>query len=272
RHGLAEDEDAAQAPGALYRGRPVGGLGDLGAFSLQVTKNIPTCGEGGLLVTGDAGLAAAARRARQFGEDIESGRDRDYISHRLGWNHKMNVLQAAFTRAQLARFDGYERSRQDNITRFLDRLSGLPGLTVPTPPPGATHVWHILRFRFDPAAAGLPGIAPERFRDALRRVLRAEGVPMSRYQLMPLPDQTVFRDRIGFGRGYPWAAIEDGAASSAADGDGHPVTRAVIRDSLTLQKRHLNPGSGELLDRYADAFEKTWQHLDVVAGFAGVRS
>ena len=47
-------------------------------------------------------------------------------------------------------------------------------------------------------------------------------------------------------------------------------TRAVIRDSLTLQKRHLNPGSGELLDRYADAFEKTWQHLDVVGQFAGV--
>ncbi|MFJ2160889.1 DegT/DnrJ/EryC1/StrS family aminotransferase [Streptomyces sp. NPDC087856] len=280
RHGLAVIEDAAQAPGATYRGRPVGGLGDMGAFSLQVTKNIPTCGEGGLLVTGDAELAGSARRARQFGEDIESGKDRDYVSHRLGWNQKMNALQAAFTRAQLTRFDGYEQSRQANITRFLDRLSALPGLTVPTAPPGTTHVWHILRFRLDPAAADLPGVTPERFRDALRRVLRAEGVAMSRYQLMPLPDQTVFRDRTGFGRGYPWAALEheardaqvrDGEEEFTVPPDGdHPVTRAVIRDSLTLQKRHLNPGSGELLDRYADAFEKTWQHLDVVGQFAGV--
>ncbi len=192
----------------------------------------------------------------------------------------MNALQAAFTRAQLTRFDGYEQARQANITRFLDRLAALPGLTVPTAPPGTTHVWHILRFRLDPAAAGLPGVAPERFRDALRRVLRAEGVPMSRYQLMPLPDQTVFRDRTGFGRGYPWAVLEQEARDAQvhdAEGeftvlpdDDHPVTRAVIRDSLTLQKRHLNPGSGELLDRYADAFEKTWQHLDVVGQFAGV--
>ncbi|WP_043666571.1 DegT/DnrJ/EryC1/StrS family aminotransferase [Streptomyces xylophagus] len=277
RHGLAVVEDAAQAPGATYRGHPVGSIGDMGAFSLQVTKNIPTCGEGGLLVTGDAGLAESARRGRQFGEVIESGRDRDYVSHQLGWNHKMNGLQAAFACAQLDRFDRYEQARQTNVTRFLARLEGLPGLTVPTPLPGTTHVWHILRFRFDPAAAGLPGITDTAFRKALRRALRAEGVPMSQYQLMPLPDQTVFRDHLGFGRDYPWAALEPSAepvpeqvpADSRAE---YPVAHAVIRDSLTLQKRHLSPTSGELLDRYAEAFEKVWENLDTVATLAGARS
>ena len=179
RHGIPVVEDAAQAPGATHRGRPVGGIGDAGAFSLQVSKNIPTCGEGGLLVTRSVGLAEAMRRGRQFGEVIESGRERDYVSYGLGWNYKMNAVQAAFADAQLARFDEYEQARQHNVTEFLARLAHLPGLRVPTAPPDTTHAWHILRFRFDPAAFGLDGVRPEALRSALRRLLRAEGVPMS---------------------------------------------------------------------------------------------
>jgi perosamine synthetase len=268
RHGLAVVEDAAQAPGATHRGRPVGGIGDAGAFSLQVTKNIPTCGEGGLLVTGNADLAESVRRSRQFGEVIESGRDRDYVSYGLGWNYKMNAIQAAFTNAQLTRFDEYEGKRQRNVADFLARLAVLPGLRVPTALPDTTHVWHILRFRFDPAAFGLSDdVRPEALRSALRRLLRAEGVPMSQYQLMPLPDQKVFVDRIGFGSGYPWAVA--GAPAPSSD---YPVTRAIIADSLTLQKRHLNPGSGELLGLYSDAFEKVWANRDAVVTLATAAS
>ncbi|MFJ6618270.1 DegT/DnrJ/EryC1/StrS family aminotransferase [Kitasatospora sp. NPDC091335] len=269
RHDLRVVEDAAQAPGATHRGRPVGGIGDAGSFSLQVSKNIPTCGEGGLLVTGDDELAGAMRRGRQFGEVIEAGRERDYVSYGLGWNHKMNALQAAFTVAQLARFDEYERARQRNITGFLARLAKLPGLRVPTALPDTTHAWHILRFRFDPAAFGLDGVRPEALRSTVRRLLRAEGVPMSQYQLMPLPDQKVFVDRVGFGSGHPWAVT--GAPGTVA-GEGYPVTRAVIADSLTIQKRHLHPGSGDLLALYADAFEKVWQNLDMVATLAKAAS
>lgn len=274
RHGLAVLEDAAQAPGAQYRGRFVGGLGNAGAFSLQATKNIPTCGEGGLLVTDDAKLAKAARRGRQFGEDMDPGRPRAYVSHGLGWNHKMNTLQAAFTRSQLSRFDHYEKVRQENVAAFLDRLAALPGLRVPTAAPGTTHVWHILRFRFDAVSAGLDGVTPAGFRTALRRVLRAEGVPVSQYQIMPLPDQRVFTERVGFGSGYPWTVT--GAApgpgpSSAHSRAQYPVAHAIIEDSLVLQKRHLNPGSGELLQRYADAFEKVWGQLGLVADLARTR-
>ena len=265
RHGIPVVEDAAQAPGATHRGRPVGGIGAAGTFSLQVSKNIPTCGEGGLVVTDDPGLAGATRRGRQFGEVIEAGRERDYVSYGLGWNHKMNALQAAFTGAQLARFDRYERARQHNVAGFLARLAELPGLRVPTALPDTTHVWHILRFRFDPAAFALDGVPAEGLRSALRRLLRAEGVPMSQYQLMPLPDQAVFVDRTGFGSGYPWAVT--GATGTAA-GEDYPVARAVLADSLTIQKRHLHPGAGPLLDLYADAFEKVWAHRDTVAALA----
>lgn len=263
RHGLAVIEDAAQAHGATYRGRQVGSLGTIAAFSLQVTKNLPTCGEGGLVTTGDAALAERVRLARQFGEVIEPGKPRDYVSHSLGWNAKLNPVQAGFALAQLDKFDEYEARRQANVPKLLDRLRELPGIQVPSALPHASHAWHILRFRFDPRAAGLSGVTAPAMRSALRRVLRAEGVPLSQYQLMGLPEQRVFVDRIGFGQGYPWTAAPD-----APKPDDYPVTRAVIDDSLTLQKRHLSPAAGRLLQRYADAFEKVWGHLDVVARMA----
>ncbi|WP_258177452.1 DegT/DnrJ/EryC1/StrS family aminotransferase [Streptomyces solincola] len=267
RHGLALVEDAAQAHGAVHRGRKVGSIGAIGATSLQTTKNLPTCGEGGLLTTDDPELAERLVLGRQFGEVIESGKARDYVSRQLGWNAKINPIQAAFATSQLDRFDGYERRRQQNIPPFLDRLRPLPGITVPTAPEHASHAWHILRFRLDPAALGLDGVAPSALRKALHRVLRAEGVPMSRYQLMPLPEQKVFTERTGFGSGHPWAAAEGTAAADEVAGS-FPVASAVIEDSLTLQKRHLHPDSGPLLQHYADAFEKVWDHLDTVATMA----
>jgi dTDP-4-amino-4,6-dideoxygalactose transaminase len=266
RHGLSIVEDAAQAHGATYRGRPVGSLGDAGAFSLQVTKNLPTCGEGGLVTT-TAARADIVTRARQFGEVIEAGRGRDYISTRLGWNYKLSAVQAAFTLSQLERFDEYERARASTIPPFLDRLAALPGIVVPRPAQGTTHAWHILRFRFDPEAAGLPAVASGGLRVALHRLLRAEGVPMSRYQLIPLPDQKAFTDRIGFGKGYPWTALREPEPRPE-----YPVTTAVIADSLTLQKRHLHPQAGPTLQCYADAFEKVWQNLPVVADLARAAS
>lgn len=250
RHGLAVLEDAAQAHGARWRGRVAGSLGRAAAFSLQATKNLPTCGEGGMITTADDEIAARIRRTRQFGEVIEQGQPRDYISPMLGWNAKLNPVQAAFTRSQLRRFDDYEAHRQRNIPAFLSRLAALPGIAVPGPTAEASHAFHILRLRFDPAAAGLDGVSAAGLRIALRRVLRAEGVPMSRYQLMPLPDQGVFR----------------GDQNVAAN--RWPVTRAVIDDSLALQKRHLHPGSGELLQRYADGFEKAWENLAAVGAMA----
>jgi dTDP-4-amino-4,6-dideoxygalactose transaminase len=262
-HGLAVIEDAAQAHGATYHGKQVGSLGRAAAFSLQVTKNLPTCGEGGLLTTDDEDLAREVRKIRQFGEVIDPGRDRDYVSYRLGWNHKLNAVQAGFTLSQLDRFDDYEAARKSNVERFLSRLAELPGLIVPRVAAGTSHAWHILRFRFDPVAAGIPHIPANEMRGVLHRLLRAEGVPVSRYQLMPLPDQLVFVDRQGFGRGYPWTSAPGTPQSEC------PVTREVIADSLTLQKRHLNPFAGPTLDSYADGFEKVWQNLDTVAAIAG---
>jgi perosamine synthetase len=241
RHGLAIVEDAAQAHGAAIRGRPVGGWGRLGAFSIQVTKNLPTCGEGGMVTTDDADLAGLVLRGRQFGEIIDSETPRDYVSQHLGWNGKISPIQAAFALSQLDRFDEYDKARQANIAPFLERLAALPGITAPITPGDRTHAYHLLRFRFS-----LDGAEPVALRKALSRLLRAEGVPVGQYQRMPLPAQRVIRES------YP-------------DADNHyPVTAQVIDDSLVIARHHLHPDSGPLLARYADAFEKIWANLDVV--------
>lgn len=243
RHGLHLIEDAAQAQGATYRGRRTGSLGDINAVSLNVVKNLPTCGEGGLVTTDDETLHERVVLHRQFGEDLRSGRERDYLSRVPAGNEKMSAVQAAFTRCQLERLDDDSAARDRVVRRFLARLDRLPGVTVPTCPDDRTHAWHILRLRFDPVAAGRPGLPAGAFRATVQRALRAEGVPVQPYQVVPLPGQPAFR-----GLDVPIDAYE--------------VSLAVIDDSLTLQRWHLNPRCGPVLDLVARAFEKVWDRLD----------
>jgi len=266
RHGLALIEDAAQAQAATFRGTRAGALGDVACFSLNVTKNLPTCGEGGLITTDRTDVAERLVLHRQFGEDLRPGADRDYISRILAGNEKLSAIQAAFTRCQLARLDEYARARDTNVRALCDRLAALPGVVVPACPPGYGHAWHILRLRFDPGAAGLSDVEPGPFRAALHRALRAEGVPAMPYQLVPLPGQRAFQTRDGFGGGYPWRL--PGVAPRDYRIEDYPVSLAVLEDSLTLQRWHLNPASGPVLGLVGDAFEKLWEHLDPIAGMA----
>lgn len=265
-HNLLVIEDAAQSHGATYKGRQTGSLGDIAAFSLNVSKNLPTCGEGALVTMQRSQVAEKMRMLRQYGEVITPGQERSYTSHFLGWNQKPNCIQAAFARSQLARFPAYQARRAANVARFLSALADLPGVICPPVPADCTHSWHIVRLRFDPQAAGLDDLAPDLFREALQRVLRSEGVPLARYQRVPLPAQQVFQTQEGFGRGHPWTL--PGVPPQRYCAEDYPQTLAVIADSLTLQRVHLNPDSGPLLDRYAQAFHKVFAHLDVVARLA----
>ncbi|MET9507999.1 DegT/DnrJ/EryC1/StrS family aminotransferase [Streptomyces flavidovirens] len=258
--GIPVVEDAAQAHGAQLDGRRVGALGKAGCFSLHPHKNLPTCGEGGLITTDDDDLHEQLVRLRNFGE-LEPTGARSYIAHRAALNARITPMAAAFTHSQLSRFDDYARRREPGIRSFLDRLASLPGLRVPQIPAGRTHVWHILRLMPEPEALGLGPEHRTGLRAALHRVLRAEGVPVSQYQVAPLSAQPAFRP--------------DGLSTSDAldrVDELFPVTVAVVDGSLCLQRRHLDPAAGPLLQWYADAFEKVWQHLDLIRRMATSRS
>jgi perosamine synthetase len=250
RHDLVLIEDAAQAHGATYRGRQAGALGHVAAFSLNASKNLPTSGEGGLLTTDDQEVHRSAVLHRQFGEELNGPGERAYVSQVVAGNAKLSSVQAAFTRCQLARLAERHQERERNVQRFLGRLAALDGITIPHCPLDRTHAWFQLRLRFDNQRLGYPDVAPGALRTILQRALRAEGVPVRQYQSLPLPAQPALRESVQPGRAY--------------HPEDHPTTLAVIEDSLTMQRWHLNPAAGPLLERCADAFEKVWDHLEVL--------
>ncbi len=136
RHGLKLVEDCAQAAGASYRGRRVGSIGDIASFSFYPTKNLGAIGDGGMVTTADAGLAARVRRLRQYGWN-EARETED-----VGLNSRLDPLQAAILGAKLPHLDADNARRVAIAQRYATGLSGLP-LTLPQARPEAAHVYHL---------------------------------------------------------------------------------------------------------------------------------
>ena len=132
RYGLVLYEDAAQAHGAAWQGRPVGTFGVFGLFSFYPTKNM-TSGEGGMVSCADARLARTVRLLRN------QGMQRRYENEMVGFNARMTDVHAAIGRAQLAKLPGWTQQRQQNA-KFLD--ANLCGVVIPPVADGALHVYH----------------------------------------------------------------------------------------------------------------------------------
>mgnify|MGYP001606605663 CR=1 FL=1 len=196
--GLTVIEDAAQAHGARYHDRTVGTLGDMAAFSLNSTKNLPA-GEGGLFVTDSETLWARAARARFDGIEPPAKWDPERplddeaegLATTAGWMYLPGELTCALARAQLERLAATTARSQLNAQRFTERLAALPGVEPPAVPPDRTHVFHKYRVRLHPERAGLR-LAPRELRDRLLVALRAEGVEAVLWQVAPLPAHPLF--------------------------------------------------------------------------------
>lgn len=134
-------EDAAQAHGARYKGRVAGTLGDAAAFSFYPGKNLGALGDGGAIVTNDETLAATIRRLRNYGSDIK------YHHDVIGWNSRLDELQAAFLSVKLRYLDEWNAARRLAAEAYLAALGDLPGLTLPSIPTWAEPVWHLFVVR-----------------------------------------------------------------------------------------------------------------------------
>ncbi len=187
RHGLYVVEDAAHAHGASWRGTPAGGIGHIGSFSLQQSKNL-TAGEGGILLTNDDGLA------EKLWSYVNQGRlpGGEWYQHgMLGSNLRITGWQAGILLAQLARLDGQIERRMQNARRlyaFLEEIDGLDAMRWD--PRCEVHAHHLFMMRY--RAEGFGGLARERFVEALR----AEGVPCSTGYPMPLYRQPPLDARV----------------------------------------------------------------------------
>lgn len=179
--GLRVIEDAAQAHGALYKGRPAGSLADAAGFSFYPGKNLGAAGDAGAVVTDDAGLAEELRRLRNYGSGVK------YYHEERGFNSRLDELQAALLRVKLTRLEEWNGRRRRVAEKYLRELEGAPDLTLPFAPDWADPVWHLFVVRH-----------PRR--DALREHLAAAGVGTLIHYPLPPHLQGAYAD-MGLGVG-----------------------------------------------------------------------
>jgi len=191
RHGLVLIEDAAQAHGALYKGRKVGTIGRMGCFSFWQDKVITSAGEGGAVITEDDALAERVARLRHHGEGPSEG-DRKYYHLELGYNYRLSAVQAAVGRTQLAHLDEYLEARRRNAAYLTERLRALPEVQPPVVAQGCVHSYYryVCKLRTD-----LVTVPVDRFQTAVA----VEGVPCYRPYPTPLHKQPVFLNA-GYGQ------------------------------------------------------------------------
>ena len=138
--GLKVLEDAAQAHGALYKGRPVGGLADAAAFSFYPTKNLGALGDAGAVVTNDPAIDRRVKRIRNYGSE------RKYVFDEQGVNTRLDELQAALLRVKLPHVSAGNAARKRIAARYLAAMRDLP-LVLPAVVNWADPVWHLFVVR-----------------------------------------------------------------------------------------------------------------------------
>lgn len=186
RHGIRVIEDACQAFGAKYKGRPAGGLADAACFSFFPTKNLGTLGDGGLIATSDDQLAERIRKLRQHGSKIK------YYHQMIGYNSRLDEIHAAALLLCLRYIDQWNEQRRRLADRYRDGLRSSSDILIRDAKPSVEHIYHLFC------------VECER-RDELMNWLKTKGIQSGVYYPVPLHLQHVYRS-LGYKEGaYPIA-------------------------------------------------------------------
>jgi aminotransferase EvaB len=180
RYGLAVLEDCAQAHGARHRGRIAGSMGHAAAFSFYPTKVLGAYGDGGAVLTADAGVASHLRRSRYYGME-----DRYYVVSLPGHNSRLDEVHAEILRRKLRRLDRYIAGRGEVARRYAEALAG-SGLVLPEAGPGNEHVYYLYVVRH-PA------------RDEILARLREKGIELNVSYRWPVHSMSGFAGRVRAG-------------------------------------------------------------------------
>ena len=259
KHGVAVIEDAAHAPGAAYKGRLTGSLGDAAAFSLNFMKNAPA-GESGLFTT----------RHRQFFERADGlwmrvmfnvpREELKYPMATLGYNYRCNAMTATLARGQFARLDELNGIRRSNCERLTQQLDEIPGVIPPRVPADRSHVYHLYRVRFDPEGAGLD-VAPSEFRAKVVAALGAEGVLCRPWMNWTLPSLPIFTRTDEFEAGHPWR--RPWGADRVYDQLDYPEAVGIVEETSLVSEAPTAVGP-HVIDYIAAGFRKVFSELDEV--------
>ncbi|WP_266182592.1 DegT/DnrJ/EryC1/StrS family aminotransferase [Dyella humicola] len=172
QHGLLLIEDAAQAHGATSKGRKAGSFGDAAGFSFFPTKNLGALGDGGAVVTDDAGLAARVAALRNYGSDVK------YHHPYRGVNSRLDEMQAALLRVKLKYLDEDIQKRRQVARRYRDAIRQ-PDILLPEVAHEEQHAWHLFVVRSS-------------HRDALQHHLQARGIQSQVHYPVPPHQQPAY--------------------------------------------------------------------------------
>jgi len=262
KHNLTVIEDAAQAPGAKYRDRFAGTLGDIGVFSLNCHKHIQS-GEGGIVVTNNNRLADRIRLIRNHAEAVVGDKNQKDIANMVGYNFRMTELEAAVARCQLKKLNSLISKRIKNCNYIASRLSRIPAIEGCHVRQNASHVYYIQPFKFKKDIAG---VDRDTFLDAVRAELAPTklsedlGVRIWSGYCKPLYLSPIYQKRIAYGRsGYPFSNIRGKARIDYSKGIC-PVAERMHESELFVNDLMHSAMTRKDLDDVADAFEKVWEY------------
>jgi len=174
RYQLKVIEDAAQAHGARYKGKRVGGLGHAAGFSFYPGKNLGAFGDGGAVTTNNPLIAERIRKLSNYGSQIK-------YSHDLkGFNSRLDELQAASLRVKLKYLDDFNNKRRKIADQYSKQLEGV-NIVIPTVNPHAIPVWHLFVIR-------------HKKRDDLQKHLRNNGIGTLIHYPIPVHKQLAYRE------------------------------------------------------------------------------
>ncbi|GAB4537039.1 MAG: DegT/DnrJ/EryC1/StrS family aminotransferase [Thermodesulfovibrionia bacterium] len=179
RYKLKVIEDCAQAFGSRYRGRLVGGIGDAGCFSFYPSKNLGACGDGGMVITNNHGIYKKVKLLRNHGA-VASYRHRF-----IGFNSRLDEIQAAILRVKLKHIDDYNRKRREIAGIYTSMLSNI--VQCPTEEEGTMHVYHQYTIR-------------TKKRSKVIKALKDHSISSVIYYPLPLHLQEAFR-HLGYKKG-----------------------------------------------------------------------
>ena len=174
KRGLKVIEDCAQAHGAEYRGRRVGTMGDVGCFSFFPGKNMGAMGDAGAVTTDDDAIAAKLAKLRNH------GREGKFEHEMVGYNERMDNLQAAILNVKLPHLNDWNARRRAHAAQYCRELAGA-GIALPSVKPGCAHVYHLFVIRH-----------PRR--DDLQKFLKERGIATGVHYPLPLHLQPAYAD------------------------------------------------------------------------------